>query len=89
VLAAKGTSNNDIALKLDLSLRTVKSYLANLFLELNVASRTGAEVTIFRVTQEALNNIKRHSRATEAVVNLLPNWDVCSNIRLAKISQIN
>jgi len=70
VLAAKGTSNNDIALKLDLSLRTVKSYLANLFLKLNVASRTGAEVTIFRITQEALNNIKRHSRATEAVVNL-------------------
>jgi signal transduction histidine kinase len=29
-----------------------------------------AEVTIFRITQEALNNIKRHSRATEAVVNL-------------------
>jgi len=29
-----------------------------------------AEVTIFRITQEALNNIKRHSRATEAVVSL-------------------
>jgi len=29
-----------------------------------------AEVTIFRVIQEALNNIKRHSRATEAVVTL-------------------
>jgi len=29
-----------------------------------------AEVTIFRITQEALNNIKRHSRATEAIVNL-------------------
>jgi two-component system sensor histidine kinase DegS len=29
-----------------------------------------AEVTIFRITQEALNNIKRHSRATEAVVTL-------------------
>jgi signal transduction histidine kinase len=29
-----------------------------------------AEVTIFRIIQEALNNIKRHSRATEAVVTL-------------------
>jgi two-component system sensor histidine kinase DegS len=29
-----------------------------------------AEVTIFRVMQEALNNIKRHSKATEAVVTL-------------------
>jgi two-component system sensor histidine kinase UhpB len=29
-----------------------------------------AEITIFRITQEALNNVKRHSRATEAVVTL-------------------
>lgn len=29
-----------------------------------------AEVGIFRITQEALNNIQRHSEATEAVVNL-------------------
>jgi two-component system sensor histidine kinase DegS len=29
-----------------------------------------AEVTIFRITQEALNNIKRHSKAKEAVVTL-------------------
>jgi two-component system sensor histidine kinase DegS len=29
-----------------------------------------AEVSIFRITQEALNNIKRHSKATEAVVTL-------------------
>jgi len=29
-----------------------------------------AEITIFRITQEALNNIKRHSRATEATVTL-------------------
>jgi NarL family two-component system response regulator LiaR len=47
-LAAKGTSNNDIALKLDLSLRTVKSYLANLFLKLNVASRTEAVIVGLR-----------------------------------------
>lgn len=47
-LAAKGTSNNDIALRLDLSLRTVKSYLANLFLKLNVASRTEAVIVGLR-----------------------------------------
>lgn len=29
-----------------------------------------AEVGVFRITQEALNNIQRHSKATEAVVNL-------------------
>jgi two-component system sensor histidine kinase DegS len=29
-----------------------------------------AEITIFRVVQEALNNIKRHSNAKEAVVNI-------------------
>jgi two-component system sensor histidine kinase DegS len=29
-----------------------------------------AEVAIFRITQEALNNIRRHSKATEATVNL-------------------
>jgi NarL family two-component system response regulator LiaR len=47
-LAAKGTSNKDIALKLDLSLRTVKSYLANLFVKLNVASRTEAVIVGLR-----------------------------------------
>ncbi|MFP3975941.1 MAG: sensor histidine kinase [Dehalococcoidia bacterium] len=31
---------------------------------------THAEDTIFRVVQEALNNIQRHSKATEATVNL-------------------
>jgi signal transduction histidine kinase len=29
-----------------------------------------AEVTMFRIVQEALNNIKRHSKASEAVVTL-------------------
>jgi signal transduction histidine kinase len=29
-----------------------------------------AELAVFRITQEALNNIQRHSKATEAVVNL-------------------
>jgi NarL family two-component system response regulator LiaR len=47
-LAAKGISNKDIALKLDLSLRTVKGYLAALFLKLNVASRTEVVVVSLR-----------------------------------------
>jgi NarL family two-component system response regulator LiaR len=47
-LAAKGISNKDIAIRLDLSLRTVKSYLADLFLKLNVASRTEAVVVGLR-----------------------------------------
>jgi len=47
-LAAKGISNRDIALRLDLSLRTVKGYLADIFLKLNVASRTEAVVVSLR-----------------------------------------
>lgn len=43
-LAAKGISNKDIAQRLGLSLRTVKGYLADLFLKLNVASRTEAVI---------------------------------------------
>ena len=47
-LAAKGISNKDIALRLGLSLRTVKGYLADLFLKLNVASRTEAVIISLR-----------------------------------------
>jgi NarL family two-component system response regulator LiaR len=43
-LAARGLSNKDIAQRLGLSLRTVKGYLADLFLKLNVASRTEAVI---------------------------------------------
>lgn len=43
-LAARGISNKDIAQRLGLSLRTVKGYLADLFLKLNVASRTEAVI---------------------------------------------
>lgn len=32
--------------------------------------RPEAEVTIFRIVQEALNNVRRHAKATEAVVTL-------------------
>lgn len=47
-LAAKGISNRDIALRLGISLRTVKGYIADLFLKLNVASRTEAVVVGLR-----------------------------------------
>ena len=47
-LLTKGISNKDIALRLDLSLRTVKGYLADLFLKLNVASRTEAVIVCLR-----------------------------------------
>lgn len=47
-LAAKGISNKDIAQRLGLSLRTVKGYLADLFLKLNVASRTEAVIISLR-----------------------------------------
>lgn len=43
-LVTKGISNKDIALRLGLSLRTVKGYLSDLFLKLNVASRTEAVI---------------------------------------------
>lgn len=47
-LAARGISNKDIALRLGLSLRTVKGRLADLFLKLNVASRTEAVIVGLR-----------------------------------------
>jgi NarL family two-component system response regulator LiaR len=47
-LAARGISNKDIAIRLGLSLRTVKGHLADLFLKLNVASRTEAVIVGLR-----------------------------------------
>jgi len=43
-LAAKGSSNNDIANELFLSVRTVKAHLSNIFNKMGVASRTEAIV---------------------------------------------
>jgi NarL family two-component system response regulator LiaR len=43
-LAASGMSNKEIAHTLDVSLRTVKSYLSSIFLKLRVSSRTEAVV---------------------------------------------
>jgi DNA-binding NarL/FixJ family response regulator len=47
-MAASGLSNKDIAQKLDLSERTVKGYLAEIFSKLNVSSRTEAVITALR-----------------------------------------
>lgn len=47
-LAAKGLSNKDIALGLELSVRTVKAYMAEIFVKLNVTSRTGAVIAGLR-----------------------------------------
>jgi two-component system, NarL family, response regulator LiaR len=47
-LLAKGLSNKDIALRLHLSLRTVKSYLADLFSKIEVTSRTEAVIISLR-----------------------------------------
>jgi NarL family two-component system response regulator LiaR len=57
-LAAKGISNKDIALRLGLSLRTVKGYLVDLFLKLNVASRTEAVIVGLRKGILTINDLE-------------------------------
>lgn len=47
-LAAKGLSNKDIASASELSVRTVKAYMAEIFTKLNVTSRTGAVIAGLR-----------------------------------------
>jgi two-component system, NarL family, response regulator LiaR len=46
--AASGMTNKDIALKLNVSVRTVKSYLADIFSKLGVGSRTEAVIAGLR-----------------------------------------
>lgn len=57
-LTAKGISNKEIALRLGLSLRTVKAYLAELFLKLNVASRTEAVIISLKKGIITLNDLE-------------------------------
>jgi len=57
-LMAKGISNKDIALRLGLSLRTVKGYLTALFLKLQVASRTEAAIVSLRKGILTLNDLE-------------------------------
>jgi len=54
-LTALGFSNKDIADKLQLSVRTIKGYLAEIFIKLKVSSRTQAVITGMRA---GLINIK-------------------------------
>ena len=57
-LAAMGLSNKDIAQRLGISLRTVKGYLADLFLKLKVASRTEAVIVGLRKGIIVLNDLE-------------------------------
>jgi len=57
-LAARGMSNKDIALKLELSPRTVKAYLAEIFSKLRVSSRTEAVITGLRAGFLTLDDLE-------------------------------
>ena len=56
-LAADGMSNKDIAVRLDLSLRTVKGYLTDIFSKLRVSSRTGAVIACLRAGLLTLDDL--------------------------------
>lgn len=57
-LAATGMSNKDIAIKLSLSLRTVKGHLADIFMKLHVASRTEAVIVSLEKGILSLDDLK-------------------------------
>ena len=57
-LAANGMSNKDIALKLNLSIRTIKSYLASIFSKLGVGSRTEAVMAGLKAGLLTLSDIE-------------------------------
>ena len=57
-LAGTGMSNKEIALNLDLSLRTVKGYLADIFSKLGVASRTEAVIASLRAGFFTLDDLE-------------------------------
>jgi NarL family two-component system response regulator LiaR len=58
-LAARGMSNRDIAEKLELSMRTVKAHLSNIFNKMRCGSRTEAIVKGFREGYITLDDIPR------------------------------
>lgn len=57
-LAASGMSNKDIALKLNVSVRTIKSYLAVIFSKLGVGSRTEAVMAGLKAGLLTLDDIE-------------------------------
>jgi two-component system, NarL family, response regulator LiaR len=57
-LAANGMSNKDIALKLNVSVRTIKSYLAVIFAKLGVGSRTEAVIAGLKAGLLTLDDIE-------------------------------
>lgn len=57
-MAAKGLGNKDIAIQLNLSLRTVKGYMVEVFSKLGVASRTEAVITGLRAGLLSLNDLE-------------------------------
>jgi two-component system, NarL family, response regulator LiaR len=56
-LAARGMSNRDIAEKLELSMRTVKAHLSNIFNKMRCSSRTEAIVKGFREGYVTLDDV--------------------------------
>ena len=56
-LAARGMSNRDIAVKLELSMRTVKAHLSNIFNKMRCSSRTEAIVKGFKEGYVSLDDI--------------------------------
>ena len=59
-LAANGMSNKDIALKLNVSIRTVKGYLADVFSKLGVGSRTEAVMAGLRIGLLTMDDIEQN-----------------------------
>lgn len=57
VLAAKGMPNKQIAIELNVSLRTIKGYWGNIFIKLGVSSRTEAIVKSLKIGLLQLNNL--------------------------------
>ncbi len=57
-MAAKGLGNKDIAQQSNLSLRTVKGYMVEIFSKLGVASRTEAVITGLRAGLLTLNDLE-------------------------------
>ena len=57
-LAAMGMNNKDIGRELNISLRTVKYHLVEVFSKLNVSSRTEAVITGLRAGLLTLNDLK-------------------------------